>query len=93
MQDRVIAYRGKNRKSYGSKNCSHNMTRYERGNDSGVPEREINKIKRSTNPLEPMSIGAWNIRGLCQDRKKSDIKRFVRNQKLSIFGLLETMVR
>ena len=40
-----------------------------------------------------MSIGTWNVRGLCQNQKKSEIKRIIKQQNLELFGLIETKVR
>lgn len=40
-----------------------------------------------------MTIGAWNIGGLCDGKKRTKVKEIVKGQKLEIFGLLETKVR
>lgn len=40
-----------------------------------------------------MSVGAWNVRGLCGGKKRNEVKSIIRKEKLEIIGLLETKVR
>lgn len=35
-----------------------------------------------------MSIEVWNVRGLCDGKKRSEIKKIIREQKLEPFGLM-----
>ena len=42
----------------------------------------------------PMTVmGAWNVRGMNSEAKKSEIRNWIKNNKVSIFGLLETRVK
>lgn len=40
-----------------------------------------------------MSLGFWNVRGLNKPSKMHEIKWFLHNNKLGLFGLLETRVK
>ncbi|XP_071933582.1 uncharacterized protein [Coffea arabica] len=42
---------------------------------------------------QPYIIGAWNIRGMNSDAKQSEIRNWIKNNEVSIFGLLETRVK
>lgn len=39
------------------------------------------------------TIGAWNVKGMNSDGKQSEIKYWVKNYRIGIFGLLETRVK
>ena len=40
-----------------------------------------------------MIFGCWNIRGLNDPMKQAEVRRFLREEKLSLCGLVETKVR
>ncbi|XP_074300168.1 uncharacterized protein LOC141631389 [Silene latifolia] len=61
-----------------------------------VPESElVDKGGRGGGwPLHPMTkLGVWNVRGLNSDTKKRDIKWFLYQSEVVLFGLLETRVK
>lgn len=40
-----------------------------------------------------MNIGFWNIRGLNKPNKQPEVKWFIHNNKIGLFGLLETRAK
>ena len=40
-----------------------------------------------------MFLGCWNIRGLNDPIKQAEVRRFLRDEKLSLCGLVETKVK
>ena len=38
-------------------------------------------------------IASWNVKGMCNTLKKTEVKRFIRENSVSFIGVIETQLR